>query len=475
MNGFLMHAFAFSTAATAALASAIWEGALLAALVFAVLRMFPRLSAAARSVIWLNVFILVALLHVLPAITANRIAVHAGAAHALRIDPRWSLAVAAVWIALSLARVGQLIFGAIHLRRIARSAKSVPVSEALEPLLRHKGHSVQLCASRDVARPSVLGFFRPRILVPPALLQELSETELRQVILHEMEHLRRGDDWINLLQKLALVLFPLNPALAWVERRICAERELACDDRVLHAGSGRKAYALCLTHLAEYALVKRSFSLVLGAWERRPELVRRVHRILAGPARSMGRRPALVAMGSVTAGALACTLVLAHAPQVVRFSPAVHISGQNQAANASFNAQELGRELGGKPQLVKAVMDEPAHTAQPVRQTSAHKAGERNAAVRNTSARSAAVRRHKTPPAALLAKLRVPPPDSGTMLVMTTAWTETDSRTQVIVTFAQTHLQPRMTQLRADSPHPAMSHATYAVVPTPTGWLVIQI
>ena len=100
----------------------------------------------------------------------------------------------------------------------------VPVPDGLKALLMHNGHPVALCASDEVARPSVLGFFRPRILAPPALLDQLSEAELKQVILHEMEHLHRGDDWTNLLQKLALVLFPLNPALAWVERRLCAER-----------------------------------------------------------------------------------------------------------------------------------------------------------------------------------------------------------------------------------------------------------
>ena len=487
MNELWMQALPVSAAATGALVSAIWEGALLAALVFAVLRMFPRLSAAARSVIWLNVFVLVALLHVLPAFAADTLPARAGAIHALRVDPRWSLAVAALWITLSLARVVQLILGALHLRRIASRAEGVPVSAALEPLLVHNRHSVQVCASGDVARPSVLGFFRPRILVPPALLQELSENELRQVILHEMEHLRRGDDWINLLQKLALVLFPLNPALAWVERRICAERELACDDRVLHAGSGRKAYALCLTHLAEYALVKRSFSLVLGAWERRPELVRRVHRILAGPVRSMGRRPALAAMGSVTAGALACTLALAHAPQVVRFAAPVHTAGQTQAM-APLDAQELGRELGGKPQMVKALMDAPAHRPQPGRRTG----------TRSTSGRDAMVRRpvRRTPPPARLADLRTPPaPTPGTMLVMTAAWTDTSSRTQVIVTFAQAERQTRgsesrpnqvradqvranqvrANQIRADQAFPAYVPAGFAIVPTPAGWLVIQI
>ena len=59
--------------------------------------------------------------------------------------------------------------------------------------------------------------------------------------MHEMEHLRRGDDWTNLLQKAGLVFFPLNPASFWVERRLCAERELACDDCVLRSSGARKA------------------------------------------------------------------------------------------------------------------------------------------------------------------------------------------------------------------------------------------
>ncbi len=310
--------------------------------------MLPGLSAAARSVIWLNVFILLALLHILPVFTGGHEAVSPAAEHAVRLSPLWSVAVAGLWAGLSLVRVVQLVAGhsSVARRRGGGRFRCEVTEELGMPLLMHNWHPVALCASDEVARPSVLGFFRPRILVPPALLEQLSEAELKQVILHEMEHLHRGDDWTNLLQKLALVLFPLNPALAWVERRLCAERELACDDRVLHAGSGRKAYALCLTHLAEFALVRRGFSLVLGAWERRPELVRRVQRILSEPARQMGRKPALAVMAGLTAGALACTLALARAPQIVRFGPLTR-AAQAQNVSAGLDAHEVARGLGG--------------------------------------------------------------------------------------------------------------------------------
>ena len=61
----------WSAGAAGALLAAVWEGALLAGLVWLVLRLLPGLSAAARSVVWLNVFILMALLHLVPLFTGS--------------------------------------------------------------------------------------------------------------------------------------------------------------------------------------------------------------------------------------------------------------------------------------------------------------------------------------------------------------------------------------------------------------------
>ena len=458
MNEFAPILTGWSAGAAGALLAAVWEGALLAALVWLVLRLLPGLSAAARSVIWLNVFILMALLHVVPLFTGTPAGPPALAAHAVRLDPRWSLAVAAVWLALSLLRAGQLLAGALHLRRLARQANPLPAGPDIAQLLHNHGRPVQLCTSADVARPSVLGFFHPRILLPPGLAARLSPAELQQVVLHEIEHLRRGDDWTNLIQKLALVLFPLNPALVWVERRLCAERELACDDRVLLSGSGRKAYALCLTRLAEYSLVRRGFGLVLGAWEHRPELVRRVQRILYQPARTMRRWPALAATGGLIAGALVCALTLARAPEVVRFAPPQLTRAQMAA---SLDIGQVSRALGGKPEMVKAIM--PAGSASPAPFNSQSKP---------QPVRAALARRpiHRKPPITRLASLRTTlPPQAGTLLVMT-QWSDMAEPPQFVVAFAQT---PGVKPGR--KPAAPVIRAAFAVVRTPAGWLVIQI
>jgi hypothetical protein len=195
-------------------------------------------------------------------------------------------------------------------------------------------------------------------------LEKLSAQELQQVVTHEMEHLRRADDWTNLLQKMALTIFPLNPVLYWTERRLCTERELACDDSVLRSNCARKAYAICLTRLAEDSILRRSISLTLGAWERRSELVRRVHRLLRRPDESMGRRQATFVTASLVFGILGGAVVLAHSPQFVSFAPLPQSSLQARAMAASYlratnDHEQNVRVSGGSVQLVKAVMPEP--------------------------------------------------------------------------------------------------------------------
>lgn len=377
-----------SSAAVSALISAAWEGLVVTFCAAVCLRLLPRLSAAARSLVWMNVFLLLVLLHVAPAIREGLVReglvrenlASGGLTHSASIDlqPGWSLAIAALWAALSLWRGVELILSAVRLHRMARRATPVDVDDSLRGLLKgvadgERGRRpAELCVSNEVERPCVFGFFQPRILLPEGLIEKLSSSELQQVVLHETEHLRRGDDWTNLLQKIGLMLFPLNPALFWAERRLCAERELACDDRVLRSSDTRKAYAICLTRLAENSMIRRSLSLALGAWERRPELVNRVHRLLRQPKESMGRRQAQLVTAGLIVGVVGGGMALARSPQLIGFAPMSQVSMQAQTGSPSLPHESGLREsneqvLGGSVQLVKAVMPQPS--IQPVVKT----------------------------------------------------------------------------------------------------------
>ena len=297
--------------------SGLWQGVVLAAGVGICLRLVPRTTAAVRFAIWTAVFAVLAVLPTVHAYSLNSGNGIAGQAALVHVDVRWSFAIAAVWLIVSLVRGVKLAMSAVRLRGIWKRA--VPVEGCEEVLSAAGFRGVELCTSSDVDRPSVIGFFSPRILIPEELFARLTTAEFGQIVLHEVGHLRRADDWINLFQKLSLVVFPLNPVLIWIERRLCLERELACDDDVLRLTKAPKAYATCLTNLAEQRLGRRATALSLGVWEKRSELARRVHSILRG-GEGMGRTQARLVMGVLVVALLSGSAELARCPEFVSFS-----------------------------------------------------------------------------------------------------------------------------------------------------------
>jgi beta-lactamase regulating signal transducer with metallopeptidase domain len=304
-----------SRVAAESVVSGLWQGVVLAVASWVFLRLVPRTSAAMRFTVWMTVFTVLALLPFFDVFVSHG---SAGPTHrvAVQLDLRWSVVIAAVWMAASLVRLGRLIVSAARLGGVWRRA--VPVDDYDAELVTGMRRA-QLCTSDDVDRPSVIGFLSPRILIPSELFARLTSVELEQIVLHEVGHLRRGDDWVNLLQKIGLVLMPLNPALIWVDRRMCFERELACDDGVLRKTKAPKAYATCLTALAETRLGRRAAALSLGAWERQSELARRVHSILRR-GEEMGRRQTQAVLGVLLVAVIGAAVELSRCPRFVSFS-----------------------------------------------------------------------------------------------------------------------------------------------------------
>ena len=360
------------------LIASVWQGILLTAAVTVGLRLLPGLSAAARSAFWTAVLLLVIALPILPLTTSSvggseRSLWHMGAAI--------SVALVAVWAALSMTRLIQLARSALRLRGVVRRSVPVELLPGVAQLLESGSRRVGVSTSEEVDRPSVAGFMRPQILLPPALFTTLDEAELTQVVLHETEHLRRYDDWINLVQQASLALFPLNPSLFWLNRRLAQERELACDDSVLRTTGARKAYAACLARVAEHSLVRQGVTLalgVLGNWfgkdGRRPELSERVERILRDPAPSMRRTPQFCATACLFAGLCGGASLLARSPQLVSFTPAApvqaaHLMGPTPAAPlAAINPSNAGvlpvsAMAAARPTFANAVMALPSRSS----------------------------------------------------------------------------------------------------------------
>ena len=360
--------------AATTLATSIWQGAVIVCGLEIALRLMPRISAAHRFAVWAAGFLVAIGLPWLPLLHFGASRAESGgagmagsaAAPLLQLDVRWVLAIAALWAGASTVRAANLALHSFRLRRLWKAARPVQVTAALVDALKDvRGGRVEICTTQSLDRPSVIGFLAPRILIPAWLMARLTQGELEQIVLHEAEHLRRRDDWTNLAQKLALMVFPLNPALVWMEHRLCREREMACDEGVVRITNAPRAYAACLASLAERGLERRQAeALSLGAWQRRPELVHRVHGILRRK-RRLSKGAAVALLGTVGCALIAGAVDMARCPQLVAFVPmqnSVAMTAERQREMAAMLARESADAKTTLPQGFRA---EPARAVMP--------------------------------------------------------------------------------------------------------------
>jgi len=134
---------------------------------------------------------------------------------------------------------------------------------------------VWLSAHVDV--PSVTGFIKPIILLPVAVINNLSIEQVNAVLLHELAHIKRNDFLLNFLQSIiALILF-FNPFAVLLSKAAKKERENCCDDWVLNYQFNQLAYAKALLVLEEQR--NQQILLALAATNSKKMLLHRIKRL----------------------------------------------------------------------------------------------------------------------------------------------------------------------------------------------------
>ena len=228
-----------------------------------------------------------------------------------------------MWAFLSLVMLVRLGSGYRELRGLKADAAPVAAEwqQRLRSLSRINGvrRQTQLLVSSHIAAPMSLGFLNPAILIPRALLDTLSDSELEHVLLHELAHLRRRDDWTRLAHKLMEAILPVQPAVYWIGHRMSIEREMACDDWVIATTGTAKPYAASLTKVAELTQWERAGTLAAGATGNRSQLFSRIHHMLD---RTQNAAPklALGPLGAAIAALGTLIYVGARAPQMIVFA-----------------------------------------------------------------------------------------------------------------------------------------------------------
>jgi bla regulator protein blaR1 len=148
---------------------------------------------------------------------------------------------------------------------------------------------VSILRTTVLRSPVTFGYFKPVVLLPIALLNQLNPAEVEAIVLHEMAHIARRDWLMQLVQTIVEALFYFHPVVWWLSTVIRHERERCSDELAVSLmPHNRIAYARALLRVQEYAQSSHATpALALAAtgnpsrwFQRRAYLLERVQIIL---------------------------------------------------------------------------------------------------------------------------------------------------------------------------------------------------
>lgn len=190
--------------------------------------------------------------------------------------------VVGAWLVFAAWRLARLLwqYGALWRLRQRSVAPPEPLARLFAELRPEVGvrRRAGLYLSDELSSPVAAGFWPAAVLMPEELAGA-SPADLDRILRHELAHLRRRDDWTNLVQQLVKAVFGFHPSVWWLGRRLTVDREIACDDHVLAAARSPREYALFLTDFAGRRR-GRDWAAAPAAWSRNSQLKERIRMLL---------------------------------------------------------------------------------------------------------------------------------------------------------------------------------------------------
>lgn len=373
MNPWLEGMNRLAAGGVTALLNTLWYAAAVVGLAWLILPRLARWNAATRYWIWVAILAFITVLPFLPGLLARGASADTGATatalplaqvatppesvHApilITLDTTpganlWPLCLLAAWgLAASwkLARLGGALAAVRRLK-----AEAAPAQDGDLPLRLRR--PLRLLASPAVDSPVAVGFLRPAVIVPPGLLARLEEGERQDVLLHELAHLSRYDDWLALGTSTLAALLALHPLAALVLGRIEREREMACDDFVVARTGAARTYARSLARLHDLRWSTGTRLLAAGLFGRRPALSARLDSLLRR-GRKFSARPSLASLAAsglllvalLGAGGLIPGWIAIAAPQAAPKS--FYVASIKPGSPTMSKQRMIGVEPGGR-------------------------------------------------------------------------------------------------------------------------------
>ena len=155
-----------------------------------------------------------------------------GLSAAVSSGPDWSAVFFVLWAAGCAGILAVWLVRSVRLGLILRDAVASPIAAP-----------ARVKISSSSMEPSLVGLWRPVLLLPQGIAERLTLGELNAIVAHELCHLRRRDNLTAALHMLVVALFWFYPLVWWIGARLVQERELAYDRGVVESGNNPQDYA----------------------------------------------------------------------------------------------------------------------------------------------------------------------------------------------------------------------------------------
>lgn len=213
---------------------------------------------------------------------------------------------------------------------------------------RHLGikRKVNIWLSNTIQSPITFGFFKPVILFPVALINQLNLEQAETLILHELTHIRVNDYVVNWLLIFTEHIFFFNPFIHSICKEIRLEREMHCDMNVIGFKYPGILYAETLLLAERFKTHVHNFH--LPAVNKKQQLLKRIHFFTNGNNYPYHKGKTLLPFMATSILAFICCITL------LRMNPASTLLPEAQTLYPSFT---LVATEGHNNELINPAID----------------------------------------------------------------------------------------------------------------------
>lgn len=223
------------------------------------------------------------------------------------------IGIAFLWVIGVLFFVLKFFGEYVYISRLKRNFRNSKASSLLNETTNKLSKQLKIKAKVKVLQsavfkvPSVIGFFKPIIILPIGLVNGLTSEQVEAVIMHELAHIKRKDYFMNIIQKIIEIVMFYHPVVWILSAYIRDEREKCCDDIVIDSLKNKKDYAFALGYVQMHAFNKKtSFAMQLAGSKNK--ILYRMKRIVEKPYRKTKRFEGFLAAFLLVVGAAAVIL-----------------------------------------------------------------------------------------------------------------------------------------------------------------------